>query len=104
MKEECYFCGAEEDLEEHHIFPVRKTASTSSMAFLQEAESEENKVTVCHSCHMKLEDLYDEKFWSLVKKWMKNKILHISGDKRSGKTAPKSMARKIQEADEELGL
>ena len=104
MTEECHFCGSEEDLEEHHIFPVRKTASTRSWSFLKEAESEGNKVIVCHSCHMKLEDLYDEDFWDLVKKWMKNRIIHISGDRDSGKTSPKSMARKIQEADEELGL
>jgi len=54
MSQDCYFCTETERLEEHHIVPRRFDGS----------DSDENTVTVCPTCHSKLESLYDSRFYS----------------------------------------
>ena len=98
MKEECYFCDAEKDLEEHHIFPVRKSKVFQKLDNIQEVESEENKVTVCHSCHMKLEKLYDQDFYQLMHLHFKRR------QERKEERNPKELHKKMEQADEELDL
>lgn len=56
----CYFCGEVDVLEEHHIVPRRYNGS----------DKEDNIVTVCPTCHRKLEKLYDDKFYRKVSKNM----------------------------------
>lgn len=68
---ECYMCESTENLEVHHLLPVRKIGKTSSWDLIQRAESDRNKVVLCESCHQKIEDLYDDKFWNLVKHYVK---------------------------------
>jgi len=52
---QCYFCkeSSPSALDEHHIVPQRYNGS----------DEPENLVTVCASCHRKLEDLYDDDFY-----------------------------------------
>lgn len=56
MGDECYFCGATEEIEEHHILPQRFDGS----------DAESNVVDVCHDCHWKLERLYNKDFWKAL--------------------------------------
>jgi len=51
--EQCYFCPATHDLEEHHIVPQRFDGQDDPI----------NVVTVCKRCHKKLERLYDKRFY-----------------------------------------
>lgn len=53
MRKECFFCDETECLEQHHILPRRFNGS----------DKEENLVTVCPTCHRKLEELYDKDFY-----------------------------------------
>lgn len=50
---ECYFCPETERLEQHHIVPRRFGGSDNT----------ENLVTVCPTCHSKLESLYNKRFY-----------------------------------------
>jgi len=50
---DCYFCGEEHRVETHHIVPKRFDGS----------DEEENLVDVCPTCHSKLENLYDKRFY-----------------------------------------
>lgn len=50
----CHFCGTPEPLDEHHIVPRRFGGS----------DDRENIVTVCPTCHRKLERLYDRRFYT----------------------------------------
>lgn len=56
MTRECYFCDESEALDRHHIVPRRHGGS----------DDEENLVTVCPTCHRKLETLYDSRFYDEV--------------------------------------
>ena len=51
--DKCYFCNETRCLERHHIVPRRFNGS----------DNDENLVTVCPTCHRKLESLYDKKFY-----------------------------------------
>lgn len=53
MSEACLFCDEEYALDRHHIVPQRYGGS----------DEEENLVTVCPTCHRKLETLYDTRFY-----------------------------------------
>jgi len=55
----CKFCGeADQDsLERHHIVPRRFHGS----------DKEENLVTLCASCHRKLESIHDRRFFKSVR-------------------------------------
>jgi len=53
MVERCYFCDEPECLENHHIVPRRHGGS----------DRLENLVTVCPTCHRKLEKLYGRRFY-----------------------------------------
>lgn len=53
---ECYFCDEQFVLERHHVVPRRFGGS----------DSDENLVTVCPTCHEKLEKLYDKRFYEGV--------------------------------------
>jgi len=50
---ECYFCDEFRVLEDHHIVPQRHGGHDKA----------ENLVTVCPTCHQKLEKLYDTRFY-----------------------------------------
>lgn len=50
---ECHFCSERFVLEDHHIVPRRFGGS----------DAEENIVTVCPTCHQKLEKMYDKRFY-----------------------------------------
>jgi len=54
--EGCYFCDVTNPaaVEEHHIVPQRMNGSDEA----------ENLVDLCGSCHNKIEDLYDERFYA----------------------------------------
>ena len=52
-RETCYFCSSDQELERHHIFPRRYGGG----------DVPENLVDVCPECHLKLEQLYDSRFW-----------------------------------------
>lgn len=52
----CYFCGSEEEIEEHHIVPQRLGGS----------DKRSNTVDLCHDCHWKLERLYNKEFWEAI--------------------------------------
>jgi uncharacterized protein with PIN domain len=54
--DECYFCDETECLESHHVVPQRFDGS----------DREVNLVTVCPTCHRKLEKLYDKRFYTQV--------------------------------------
>ncbi|WP_256394092.1 HNH endonuclease [Natronoarchaeum rubrum] len=54
MSDECYFCGEQEALDQHHIVPKRHGGS----------DRDKNLVTVCPTCHRKLEMLYDDQFYA----------------------------------------
>lgn len=56
MSECCFFCDELEVLEEHHIVPQRFDGS----------DSDENLVTVCPTCHRKLESIYDARFYDEI--------------------------------------
>ena len=51
--DKCYFCNETRCLERHHIVPRRFNGS----------DNDENLVKVCGSCHVKLESLYDNRFY-----------------------------------------
>jgi len=53
MSECCYFCPETECLEKHHIVPKRYGGN----------DTQENQVSVCPTCHSKLERLYDDEFY-----------------------------------------
>lgn len=53
MSESCYFCGEIERIEQHHIVPRRFNGD----------DTDENLVSVCPTCHSKLETLYDKRFY-----------------------------------------
>jgi 5-methylcytosine-specific restriction endonuclease McrA len=47
---QCYFCGSKITLDIHHIIPVSFCGS----------DNNENKVTLCYSCHKKLHRIYNK--------------------------------------------
>jgi replicative DNA helicase Mcm len=56
-REDCYFCDEDTDvLEEHHLVPRRKGGT----------DNDENLVQVCPTCHQKLEQLYDDRFYNAL--------------------------------------
>lgn len=52
-EDSCLFCDATDDLEEHHVVP-RKFGGT---------DDESNLITVCSSCHKKIERTWDRRFY-----------------------------------------
>jgi len=54
--DQCYFCDEFRVLEEHHIVPRRHGG----------LDNAENIVTVCPTCHQKLERLYDTRFFKKI--------------------------------------
>jgi hypothetical protein len=54
--ETCHFCDEVDRLQQHHIVPRRFNGS----------DTNENIVTVCPTCHDKLEDLYDKRFYDTL--------------------------------------
>jgi len=56
MKDRCYFCRETECLQEHHVVPRRMGGS----------DDEENLLTLCPTCHRKLEDTYSSRFYRKV--------------------------------------
>lgn len=58
MTKACYFCGdtARGNLERHHIVPRRFDGS----------DKDENIVTLCPTCHEKLESLYNKRFYDTL--------------------------------------
>lgn len=52
----CHFCDETQRLQTHHIVPRRFDGS----------DAEENLVTVCPTCHDKLEALYNKRFYDAV--------------------------------------
>ena len=56
MSEKCYFCSEREVLEQHHIVPRR----------FDGGDTAENLIKVCPTCHRKLENLYDKRFYDAV--------------------------------------
>ena len=53
---ECYFCDETEVLERHHVVPRRHGGS----------DREENLVTLCPTCHRKIEKLYNKRFYTAL--------------------------------------
>lgn len=100
--ETCYFCGETDRLEEHHIVPRRYRGSNE----------DESLVTLCSDCHVKIEQLYDDRFYRRIKHY----LLHRWGKRadcndclvcyRGSKPSPykKKLAEKIAAIDDELGL
>jgi len=64
---ECYFCRDDKqgNLEEHHIVPKRLNGSNNKS----------NLVTLCKSCHNKLENLYTDQVFRTIYDKMDNKEL-----------------------------
>lgn len=60
MDDKCLFCNETQVLHTHHIVPRRHEGS----------DKEENLVTVCPNCHSKLENLYDDRFYSKIQEQM----------------------------------
>jgi 5-methylcytosine-specific restriction endonuclease McrA len=58
--ESCKFCSETDPdaLESHHIIPRRFNGS----------DEDDNLVTLCASCHRKIESLYDKEFFHKLKK------------------------------------
>lgn len=56
MSDSCLFCDEEDALDRHHVVPRRHGG----------ADTEENLVTVCPTCHRKLESLYDKRFYDKI--------------------------------------
>ena len=54
MNDQCYFCDESEALDRHHVVPRRHGGS----------DVDKNLVTVCPTCHRKLETLYDSRFYN----------------------------------------
>jgi len=52
-EDSCHFCGETEVLQEHHIVPQRFDGSDESV----------NLVTLCPTCHRKIESMYDKRFY-----------------------------------------
>lgn len=52
-RDDCYFCDEKDILEQHHIVPRR----------FEGEDHDNNLVTVCPTCHEKLESLYDKRFY-----------------------------------------
>lgn len=109
MTDECLFCGATENLEEHHTVPRRKAQLSDDLAVMEAADR--LTITVCHDCHMKLEDVYDERFYSLLmnsylKRWKKRAEKGDCPVCYYGEVSPlkKRLADKAAEIDEEEGL
>jgi hypothetical protein len=55
-RDACYFCGEQGALDSHHIVPKRHGGT----------DQKENLVTVCPTCHRKLETLYDKNFYENI--------------------------------------
>lgn len=55
-RDECYFCGSDEQIESHHILPARFGGP----------DIPDNLVDVCRECHEKLERIYDKEFWEKI--------------------------------------
>jgi phage/plasmid-associated DNA primase len=55
----CYICGEENPnaLQTHHILPRRHGGK----------DMQENTVTLCANCHMAIEAIYDDSFYSRIK-------------------------------------
>lgn len=53
---ECYFCGSNADIEQHHIVPQRFDGT----------DHKSNLVDLCHDCHWKLERMYNKEFWDAI--------------------------------------
>lgn len=106
---ECRFCGSTENLEEHHPVPRRKTRLSNDLELMSAAD--EITVTVCHDCHMELERIYDERFYSMLitaylKKWKKRADKGDCPVCYYGDVSPhkKAMADKTSAIDAEMGL
>jgi len=56
MKDSCYFCRETECLEEHHVVPRRMGGE----------DEEENLLTLCPTCHRKVENKYSERFYEQI--------------------------------------
>jgi len=56
MSESCHFCGETDVLQEHHIVPRRYDGSDESV----------NLVTLCPTCHRKIESMYDKRFYDAL--------------------------------------
>lgn len=56
MSDSCHFCDETEALERHHIVPRRFGGS----------DADGNLVTVCPTCHRKLERLYNKRFYDAL--------------------------------------
>lgn len=56
MTTSCYFCNEIERLQEHHIVPRRFDGS----------DDEENLVKLCPTCHDKIENLYNKRFYDTL--------------------------------------
>jgi len=59
MKDRCYFCRETECLQEHHVVPRR----------MDGADEEENLLTLCPTCHRKLEDTYSNRFYREISRF-----------------------------------
>lgn len=53
VESRCLFCEDQQDLEKHHVVP-RKLGGTDEL---------ENLITVCSSCHKKIERTWDARFY-----------------------------------------
>jgi len=56
MKDSCYFCRETECLQEHHLVPRRMGGT----------DEEENLLTLCPTCHRKVENKYSERFYEQI--------------------------------------
>jgi len=56
MKDRCYFCRETECLQEHHVVPRRMGGT----------DDEENLLTLCPTCHRKVENKYSERFYEQI--------------------------------------
>ncbi len=59
-RDDCYFCDEDDEgiLQTHHIVPQR----------FEGPDTESNLVTVCPTCHRKIESLYDKRFYDFFQR------------------------------------
>lgn len=71
MTEACFICAEANPnvLENHHIVPQRYGGS----------DSNENLVTLCANCHRAVERLYDERFYSEMRKIVLDEMMNQFG-------------------------
>jgi len=67
VEKSCYFCSEFEVLEEHHLVPRRYGGS----------DRKDNLVTLCPTCHSKVEGLYDDELFG---KMMSSGFIRIDVD------------------------